>query len=157
MTAGVRVVVGVGSSLSALAAVHRAVREARMRHAVLVPVVAWQPGDEPLRPLSELAHAARQRLDTAFEQAFGGWPDDLLLHPEVVRADPGQALVAAADRPSDLLVVGAGRPGRAASVARYCRARAGCPVLVVPAGDLLDEPDSGIAPAHCRMGLAYQD
>jgi nucleotide-binding universal stress UspA family protein len=163
MAGRVRVIVGVGSSLSALAAVRRAVREAEQRDALLVPVAAWQPEDDPLRPLSELEHAARRRLDTGFEQVFGGYPSGLLLRPEVVRAEPGQALVAAADRSSDLLVVGAGRPGRVArlrhgSVTRYCRAHAACPVLVVPAGDLLDDPDLGLSPApvHRRGGLAHQ-
>ncbi|WP_181799594.1 universal stress protein [Kitasatospora acidiphila] len=163
MAGQVRVIVGVGSSLSALAAVRRAVREAEQRDAVLVPVAAWQPEDDPLRPLSELEHAARRRLDTVFEQAFGGYPRGVLLHPEVVRAEPGQALVAAADRSSDLLVVGAGRPGRVSGlrhggVARYCRGHAGCPVLVVPATDLLDDPAGDLAPAaaRCRTGLAYQ-
>jgi nucleotide-binding universal stress UspA family protein len=163
MAGEVRVIVGVGSSLSALAAVRRAVQEAAQRDAVLVPVAAWQPDDDPLRPLSELEHAARRRLDTVFEQVFGGYPSGLLLHPEVVRAEPGRALVAAADRPDDLLVVGAGRPGRMSrlrhgSVARHCRAHAGCPVLVVPASDLLGDPEAGLAPVAVRgrSGPAHQ-
>ncbi|GAB2728388.1 universal stress protein [Kitasatospora kifunensis] len=149
-----RVIVGVSGSVSSLAAVHRAVREAQYRDAELVPVAAWLPSDELLRPLSELEHAARRRLDVIFEQAFGGYPAGLLLRPRVVRAEAGPALLAAADRPDDLLVVGAGRPGRPpaggpftlrhGSVARYCHAHARCEVLVVPASDLLADLEHAV-------------
>ncbi|MGF1431508.1 universal stress protein [Kitasatospora sp. LaBMicrA B282] len=142
-----RVIVGVSGSVSSLAAVHRAVQEATRRQACgqqveLVPVAAWLPSDEPLRPLSELAHAARRRLDVVVEQACGGRPVGLPVSPLVVQAEAGPALVAVADRPGDLLVVGAGRPGRVSpqrpgSVTRYCRAHAGCEVLAVSATDLL--------------------
>ncbi|WP_329561690.1 universal stress protein [Kitasatospora sp. NBC_01266] len=149
MAEGARVIVGVSGSVSSLAAVHRAVREAQRRGAELVPVAAWLPDDEPLRPLSELAHAARRRLDVIFDQAFGGYPAGLLLSPLVLRAEAGPALVAVADRPGDLLVVGAGRPGRVSrlrhgSVARYCRAHARCEVLVVPAADLLADLEHAV-------------
>lgn len=156
-----RVIVGVSGSVSSLAAVHRAVREARYRDAELVPVAAWLPTDDPLRPLSELEHAARRRLDVIFEQAFGGYPAGVLLRPRVVRAEAGAALVAAADRPDDLLVVGAGRPGRVArlrhgSVARYCHAHARCEVLVVPASDLLADLEHAVHgwswPTPARLG-----
>ncbi|WP_327070314.1 universal stress protein [Kitasatospora sp. NBC_01302] len=160
-----RVIVGVSGSVSSLAAVHRAAWEAVHRDAELVPVAAWLPTDDPLRPLSEIEHAARRRLDVIFEQAFGGYPAGLLLRPRVVRAEAGAALVAAADRPDDLLVVGAGRPGRVArlrhgSVARHCHAHAHCAVLVVPASDLLAGPEHAVHgsrlpwswPAPVRLG-----
>lgn len=144
MIEGIRVVVGVNGSLSSLAAVHRAAEEAGQRTAVLVPVLAWSDTDrdEP-RPLSELEHAARKRLDAVFEQAFGGYPSDIVIRPLVVRGEPGRALVAAADRPSDLLVRGSGHHGRLrhalhGSVARRCRAHAICDVLVVSPSDLLE-------------------
>ncbi|MFJ1706590.1 universal stress protein [Kitasatospora sp. NPDC088346] len=144
MVEGIRVVVGVNGSLSSLAAVYRAVEEAGRRDAVLVPVIAWAETDgDRLRPLSELEHAARKRLDTVFEQAFGSYPNDVVIRPLVVRSEPGRALVAAADRPTDLLVLGSGHRGRVqhalrGSVARYCRAHAVCDVLVVSPSELLE-------------------
>ncbi|GAA1926623.1 universal stress protein [Streptantibioticus ferralitis] len=151
MTEGTRVIVGVGGTLSSLAALHRAVGEARRRDALLVPVHAWAPvGGEavyrrsPCPPLlKEWENAAGKRLDTAFEQAFGGYPEGLRIHAKVVRGDVGEALVQTADRPDDLLVVGTGRRGRLrrlfhGSVSRYCLARATCSVLAVPPSELLD-------------------
>ncbi|WP_083974123.1 universal stress protein [Kitasatospora mediocidica] len=144
MSEGSRVVVGVNGSLSSLAAVYRAVEEASRRNAVLVPVIAWSSGDgDGLRPLSELEHTARRRLDTVFEQAFGGYPHDVVIKPVVVRCDAGRALVETADRPTDLLVLGSGRQRRLrqalhGSVTRYCRAHAVCEVLAVSPSVLLD-------------------
>ncbi|MFB7620646.1 universal stress protein [Kitasatospora sp. NPDC056181] len=152
MTEGARVIVGISGSLANLAALHRAVEEAVFRGAVLVPVIAWTPvGGEPAYrtqpcpPLARLwAQAARERLDEAFEQAFGGYPEGVRIEPMVLRAEAGRALVAVADRPDDLLVVGAGRRGRLPrilrpSVSRYCQAHAACTVVTVPPSELLKE------------------
>jgi nucleotide-binding universal stress UspA family protein len=146
-----RVVVGVSGSLSSLAALHRAVAEARRRDAVLVPVLAWTPvgGEAAYRRspcpalLREWENAACRRMDTAFEQAFGGYPEGMRIQGRVVRGDAGQALVRTADRPDDLLVVGTGRRGRLrrmfhGAVSRYCLAHARCTVLAVPPSELLD-------------------
>ncbi|MFC8450088.1 universal stress protein [Kitasatospora sp. NPDC057223] len=143
MVGNIRVIVGVNGSLSSLAALHRAVEEAGRRDALLVPLIAWSGADTALRPLSELEHAARRRLDTAFEQAFGGYPNDMIIRPLVVRSEPGRALVAAANSPGDLLVLGSGHHGRVqqalhGSIARYCRAHAHCEVVVVPPSALLE-------------------
>ena len=152
MTENARVVVGVSGSLSSLAALHQAVAEARKRNAVLVPVLAWHPvGGEiayhraPCAPLLEVWHAeARKRLDRAFEQCFGGYPEGLRVQPLLVRDEnPGRALVDVADQPGDLLMVSAGRRGRLhralhASVGRYCLAHAHCPVVAVPPSELLE-------------------
>ena len=151
MAEGTRVVVGVSGSLRSLAARHRAVDEARGRDALLVPVLAWTPvGGEaayrrsPCPPLlKEWEEAACRRLDTAFEQAFGGYPERMRIHGRVVRGDAGQALVHTADQPGDLLVVGTGRRGRvrrmfSGSVSRYCLVHARCSVLAVPPSELLD-------------------
>ncbi|GAA2157422.1 hypothetical protein GCM10009760_59600 [Kitasatospora kazusensis] len=144
MMESLRVVVGVNGSLSSLAALYRAVEEAARREAVLVPVIGWSSTEnERLQPLSELEHMARRRLDTVFEQAFGGYPNDIVIRPLVVRSEAGPALVAAADRASDLLVLGSGRHGRLhhtlhGSVARHCRAHAACKVVVVSPSKLLE-------------------
>ncbi|WP_406195388.1 universal stress protein [Kitasatospora sp. NBC_01560] len=152
MAEGTRVVVGISGSLANLAALHRAVEEALLRDAVLVPVIAWTPvGGEPAyraHPCPQLAElwarAAHDRLDAAFEQAFGGYPAGLRVTPMVLRADAGRALVAVADRPDDLLVVGAGRRGRLPrilrpSVTRHCQAHAVCTVVTVPPSELLKD------------------
>jgi nucleotide-binding universal stress UspA family protein len=146
----VRVVVGVSGSLSSLVALHRAVGEARRLDAVLVPVLVWHPvGGEvayrshPCPPLLEVwERAARRRLDTAFEQCFGGYPEGLRVRPTLVRDErPGPALVRVAERRGDVLVVSTGRQGRLArlfhgSVSRYCLAHAHCPVTAVPPSEL---------------------
>jgi nucleotide-binding universal stress UspA family protein len=152
MAENVRVIVGVSGSLSSLAALRHAVAEARRLDAVLVPVLAWHPvGGEfayrshPCPPLLDLwERTARKRLDTAFEQCFGGYPAGLRIRPTVVRDEqPGHALVQLADRPGDVLIVSTGRQGRLArlfhgSVSRYCLAHAHCAVTAVPPSELLD-------------------
>src|SRR5579884_3561935 len=105
MSKTTRVVVGVSGSLSSLAALHRAVEEARTRNALLVPVLAWTPpGGEiayhrsPCPPLlREWRAGAEQRLRTAFDQAFGGTPTGVAVRSLVVRGEPGPALVRIAD------------------------------------------------------------
>lgn len=145
---GGRVVIGLSGSPGSLAALHRAVAEARSRSAGLVAVLAWQPPPEgreyrraplPPRPPFDWEQEARQRLRIALEEAFGadappGMPD---FRAGTGRGPAGHVLVKAAARSEDLLVVGTGSRGvlpRAlrGSVARYCVAHAACPVLVVP-------------------------
>jgi nucleotide-binding universal stress UspA family protein len=147
-----RVVVGVSGSLGSLTALHRAAAEARRTGAVLVAVLAWEPpGGEfayrrsPYPPLlSEWQDRARRQLIGALESAFGGLPADLPMRALVVRGPAGWALTHVADRPDDLLVLGAGRRGRrgrlrrllSPSVARHCLVHAVCPVLAVPRSPL---------------------
>ncbi|WP_316519952.1 universal stress protein [Kitasatospora brasiliensis] len=143
MTGTTRVIVGLSGSLSSLAALYHAVGEAARHQAVLVPVAVWAVNErDGLRPRSELEHAARRRLDVAFEQAYGGYPSDLVIHPLVVNGEPGPALVGAVTGPQDLLVLGAATRRRLdrlryGSVARHCRHRAGCPVVEVSPSALL--------------------
>jgi nucleotide-binding universal stress UspA family protein len=140
-----RVVVGVSGSLGSLAALRCAVEQARCMKRGLVAVLAWiPPGGEvnyrsaPCPPLAKVwEECACGRLRTAFEEALGGYPADLRVRPVVVRGDVGPALCEVADRPDDLLVVGAGRRGHLTRlvhghVGRYVLAHAGCPVLAVP-------------------------
>jgi nucleotide-binding universal stress UspA family protein len=154
-----RIVVGVHGSLGSLQALRWAVDEARERQVPLVPVIAWIPpgGDfaERSHPSPHLRRlwreAARGRLSEAFDECFGGVPDDLRVRARVERGDTGQVLVDLADQPGDLLVIGTGRRnpvGRALhrSVGRYCLAHATCPVLAVPPSALMDEMRRGLLP-----------
>jgi nucleotide-binding universal stress UspA family protein len=144
-----RVVVGVSGSLHSMAALHRAVGEARRGDAELLAVLAWSPaGGEtayrrsPCPPLlAAWEDSAAERLEDAFRNAFGGCPQGVRLRLVTARGEPGAALTEFADRPDDLLVVGAGRRGALArvfhgGVTRYCLAHARCAVLAVPPSDL---------------------
>ncbi len=152
MEQGGRVVVGVSGSLHNLAALHRAVGEARRRDAELLAIVAWTPpGGEvayrrsPCPPLlTAWAKAAADSLEQAFQNAFGGHPEGVRLQMATVRGEAGAALTELADRPDDLLVIGAGRRGRLqrvfhGGVTRYCLAHAKCDVLAVPPSELMRE------------------
>lgn len=112
---GGRIVAGVSGSLGSLAALHRAVGLARQAEAELLVVLVWTPpGGEygfrraPCPPLlSTCRDAAVQRLREAMAQAFPTGGVGVRLSCVAVRGEPGAALVAAADRPDDLLVIGA--------------------------------------------------
>ena len=146
---GWRVVVGVDGSVGSVRALRRAVAEARARDAALLAVLAWTPpgGEDSARrfPCPRLEqhwqHQASRRLRAAWEDALGGVPPDLVVRSLTVRGPAGRALVWAADREDDLLVVGTGprswlRRVTHGSVARYCLAHAGCAVLAVPPSTL---------------------
>ncbi|MFD3943895.1 universal stress protein [Streptomyces sp. NPDC058579] len=157
---GRRVVVGVSGSLGSLAALHRAVDEARRTRAELVAVLSWLPPDGELAqrrlvcpPAVDFQRAAVERLLETMDDAFGGAGPGVPWQGVTARGLPGPALVEAADRAGDLLVIGAGRRGGLRrlmfpSVVRYCVAHAACPVLAVPPSPLLSELDS----AHRRLG-----
>ncbi|MEU3573441.1 universal stress protein [Kitasatospora sp. NPDC036755] len=156
MSDGARVIVGVSGSLHSLTALHRAAEEARVRGAVLVPVLAWTPvGGERnyrARPCPPLLRAwqelAEARMASALEQAFGGLSIGVPVRPLVVRGEVATVLTGLADRPGDLLVVSTGeqRGLRAGlrglarrSVARRCVNRARCGVLAVPPSTLHED------------------
>jgi nucleotide-binding universal stress UspA family protein len=145
-----RIVVGVSGSLGSVSALHRAVALARETDSEVLAVLAWEPmGGEyayrraPCPPLLEAwGAAATARLSTALDEAFGYGPAPVPLRGETVRGDAAQVLVERADRPDDLLVVGAGaagwlRRGLRRPVATCCTRSARCPVLVVPEPELL--------------------
>ncbi|MGW3227052.1 universal stress protein [Kitasatospora sp. NPDC001095] len=141
-----RIVVGVSGSLGSLAALHHAVAEARRTDAEVLGVLCWTPpGDElgyrrtPCPPVVDAGRdAAVARLRQALDEAFAGRHAGVRLRCQAVRGDTGHTLVRCADRPGDLLVLGAGRErGPLArlvhpSVAAYCVRHATCPVLAVP-------------------------
>jgi nucleotide-binding universal stress UspA family protein len=147
-----RVVVGISGSLGNLAAVHAAVTEARRSQSLLIAVLAWAPpGGEtgyrraPWKPLLDLCkEQAEATLEGAFADALGGRPADVQLTSVLIRGAVGASLLGLAHRPSDLLVIGAGRQGRLArfrhgSVTRYCLAHARCPVLAVPQPEMIND------------------
>lgn len=140
-----RVIVGVNGSVRSLQALRHAAAEARTRDAVLVAVHAWlPPGGVPAEPYwpeslpqKVWSEAAWHLLWGAFDAAFGGMPPDVEVETVVMRGGPRHVLAGIAARDDDLLVIGAGRRGIVRrlwhpGIARYCIARATCPVLVVP-------------------------
>ncbi|MGA4838800.1 universal stress protein [Streptomyces sp. G45] len=137
-----RVVVGVSGAegdLAGLAALRAGAREARLRGVPLVAVHAWEPPEgeglylrHPDRAWARHWYGvARERLERAFEEAFGGLPEGVAVERRVVRDRPGRALLGVARGEGDLLVLGAGGRARRGRVRRYVDARARCAVLVV--------------------------
>ena len=140
---------GVSGSPGSLRALRYAAEVAQLRYALLVPVIAWVPpgGDLADRrsPSPYLRatwkEAAATRLTESIDLAFGGPPDDVVMQPAVLRGETGPVLVCAASEPGDLIVIGTGRRGPVervigSHVARYCLARAACPVVAVPPAEL---------------------
>ncbi|MGP3690656.1 universal stress protein [Streptomyces sp. IBSNAI002] len=131
-----RVVVGVSGSMGSVAALHRAVSEARRFDAEVLAVMATTPNVHAADHITVERTMAEGALASVLESAFGadGRPPGLRFHAFAALGSAGLVLTAAADRDDDLLVVGAPRrrllPGF--STARYLMAHATCPVLVVP-------------------------
>jgi nucleotide-binding universal stress UspA family protein len=140
-----RLIAGVSGSPGNLHAARYAESMARAHEAVLVPVLAWEiPGGEHAKrvePTGELRREwhilACHRLHDALIAVWGEVPYDPLVQPHVERGPAGWVLVNLAQRPGDVLIVGAGRRGALARMAysrvsRYCLAHAQCPVLAIP-------------------------
>ncbi|MFJ9776032.1 universal stress protein [Kitasatospora sp. NPDC101157] len=141
-----RIVVGVSGSLGSLAALHHAVAEARRTDVEVLAVLCWTPPGEELGyrrvvgpPVVEAGRdAAVARLRQALDEAFAGRHAGARLRCQAVRGETGHALVRCADRPGDLLVLGAGRERSRLSrlirpsITAYCVRHATCPVLTVP-------------------------
>jgi nucleotide-binding universal stress UspA family protein len=147
-----RVVAGVSGSLRSLGALRAGAAEARKHGLPLAAALAWTPrGGEiayqraPCPLLLRLwEQEARERLQSAFEQALGGLPADITVTEYVIRGEPGPVLVRLADRADDILVVGYGLRSRLSyamhgAVTRYCMAHARCPVLAVPPPELITQ------------------
>jgi nucleotide-binding universal stress UspA family protein len=133
-----RVIVGIKDSVTGWAALRAGVAQAQQRDGVLyaVRVLSMAPNSHPpvLTGMREdLVTAAQSEVADVFGHALGAPPRSVPLRVAVVDGPVGPALVQLADRPDDLLVLGARRrhhwlghqPGR------YCVARANCPVLIV--------------------------
>jgi len=153
-----RLIVGTSGSPGSLAALRYAEVLADAYHAVLIPVIAWEPPggdrDERLACSAPLRRACRdlacQQLRDALIAVWGKVPDDPLVQPQIERGAAGRVLVTLACRPDDVLVVGAGRRGAVARLAlsrvcRYCLAHAQCPVLAIPPPELARELAHGRA------------
>ena len=150
-TDNARIVVGIGDDAAADAALAYGITEARRRDIELVAVRAWGPLADP-SPRDIAAPGAeaelRNRAARAIERAFatvGGVPGDVNVTRRIVEGAPGPAMVSAADRPGDLIVLGRPRHRLArravfGSVADFVLDHATCPVLVQP-GPRTPRPD----------------
>jgi nucleotide-binding universal stress UspA family protein len=149
-----RVIVGIDDSAAGLAAIAVATELARFHHGQLVAVRAWalglpRHGGRRLRHLAHphvvLSFSGAEQRDAAtiltrrtFRAAVGRMPADVGITIETPGSDPAIALVGAASKPGDVIVVGADsghvlRHLVHGSVSRYCTRHARCPVVVVPA------------------------
>ena len=157
MLSGVdRVIIGASGSPGSLVALRYAEALARAHHAILLPVLAWEPpgGDRAdlTQPSGHLRKVwkdlACQQLRNALVAVWAEIPDDPLVQPQVERGPAGWVLVSVASRAGDVLVLGAGRRGAlprmaCCRVGRYCAAHAQCPVILVPPPELAREVGHG--------------
>jgi nucleotide-binding universal stress UspA family protein len=124
-------------SPAGLQALRFGVAEARRRGAALhaVRVFGFQPawhGPDVARYETEFAAESTRYVHDAFDLAMAGPPPDLTVRIQTPNAAIAYGLAAAADRPSDLLVLG-GRVGRRrGAIITTCLRLAVCPVVVVP-------------------------
>jgi nucleotide-binding universal stress UspA family protein len=162
MFATCRIFAGISGSPSSVHALRQAADLARHHDALLIALHAWVPPDgdfherkHPCLPLRQLwEDDAWQRLWDTLDRAFGGLPAGVRAQPVVLRGKPGRVLTVLASRPSDLLVIGAGRWGPlrllGSPVSRYCLANAHCPVLAIPPPELTRQAGHGL------RGWAYR-
>jgi nucleotide-binding universal stress UspA family protein len=145
VSSALRVIVGIHPCVSGLGALRRAVGEARLRHAQLVAVRAWNPpvstGPAGATWRDEIEAEAARSIEQAFADAMGGVPSDIDVQQQAIQGPAGQVLVWVAERDSDLLVVGTCQRGwprhiAGSPITRYCIHHAHCPVLVVPPHEL---------------------
>jgi nucleotide-binding universal stress UspA family protein len=154
-----RIVAGVDGSPCSVWALRWAVRQARLTGGSVEAVFAWEYptsyGGYGWVPYgfaegTDFEEAAEHILADSISQATG--PDDpVSVRPIVVRGNPAQVLLDAAED-ADLLVVGSrGRGGFTAallgSVAQHCVYHAGCPVVVIR-----DQRDAGRGTAMHAAG-----
>jgi nucleotide-binding universal stress UspA family protein len=135
------IVVGVDGSPASLAAMHAAYEEARLRHAPLHVVTAWQLAwseiaiDAPVVVKKIVEHNA-DILESALATVDHGRPEGIDVSGELRNGDPATELLDAASD-ATLLVVGTrGTSGLVGtligSVAHAAIQHAKCPVLIVP-------------------------
>ncbi|HEY3687207.1 MAG TPA: universal stress protein [Streptosporangiaceae bacterium] len=142
-TAQSRVIVGIGDNTASDTALAYAITEARRRGGELVAVRTWGPLADPSPrdatppgAETELRAGATQRISHAFT-TVGGTPTDIQVSRRIPEGPAGPALVAVADRPDDLIVIGRShhhlaRRAMCGSVPDYVMDHATCPVLIQP-------------------------
>ena len=135
-----RVLVGVDGSPAARAALEFAIREARLRDATLVAVMAVEVPDYAwIDPYATRAHPADDTLQRArdkLDQILAAAGTNGLAVDPVVTAVPAATALVERSRSSDLLVVGSRGHGGfhglvMGSVSMQCVLHAHCPVTVV--------------------------
>ncbi len=146
---GGRVVVGIDGSDDTRVALRWALEEARLRHAVLEAVIAWQyPPTHAVVATSALRFAeAAETVGRQARQDAARWAPGVAFTVTVV----DEAIVPALldrSREAALLVVGPHRQGGyrdllLGSVAHQCAHHATCPVVVVQGRDLSDAASDG--------------
>jgi len=148
-----RVIVGVHGSRSSLRALRHAVNIALDRAWELDIITVWPDADDPLiHAVPGRYIAARGHAMECQQQALAAL--DPLVVPGVetflFNARPAQALISRC-RDADLLVIGAGRPGKERarrSVGAECVEEAPCAVTVVPYphANLAQDPETDEPP-----------
>jgi nucleotide-binding universal stress UspA family protein len=137
MTEQARIVVGVDGSDSARAALHWAMRHAKLVGGCVEAVIAWRPPAtydwEPTGIAGDFEGSARQTLSEELA-ALADLQPDVTVVPVVAEGHPVEVLLHAA-KGADLLVLGCrGRGGITSavlgSVSLHCVLRAHSPVLV---------------------------
>ncbi|HLM63090.1 MAG TPA: universal stress protein [Acidimicrobiales bacterium] len=142
-TVGVeRIVIGTDGSDAAQAALHWALGEARLRHATVQLIHAWQPafvGGDSFLPVPADSDAMAEVAEHLLERAVAAEDSDgiAIERTEVCAAAPSALMDAAAG--ASLVVVGSrGRGGFAGlllgSVSQQVAQHAPCPVVVIPHG-----------------------
>ncbi len=147
---GRQIIVGVDGSAASAAAVLWAVREARLRHAIVHLVCAYHSDARLRAPYAtwswvsqdDRCAAARESLDRAAELASHRLPPERLI-AELANEPPALALLERSTG-AEMLVLGTSRPAVQSGqpplamgpVARVCLRRAHCPVVVVAPDDL---------------------
>ena len=138
-----RIIVGIGDDTAAGAALAYGIAEARLREVELVAVRAWGPLADPsprdIAPPgaeAELRHRAARAVERAFAAA-GGIPGDITVTRIIAEGAPGPVIVATADRPGDVIVLGGSRHHRShravfGSVPDFVMDHATCPVIIQP-------------------------
>jgi len=136
-----KVVVGIDGSRGSLAALREALEEARLRHASLHLVMAWQLSYSEIAiespaVVKRIVMHNEEILETALDSIDHGRAAGVEVSAELINEHPATALLSAASDAA-LLVIGAqgtsGLTGAlAGSVAHAAIHHATCPVLVVP-------------------------
>ena len=140
---GGRIVVGVDGSVSSMAALRWAIRQAKQTGNSVDAVTAWRvPSGYGLAPIGDGAvdfeSDAKKILADALNKVSAS-EADVIIRPLVVEGQPADVLVWTA-RGADLLVVGSRGHGEftsalLGSVSHYCVHHASCPVLVIRGAD----------------------